>query len=61
MASAGLLLSVTLPLARDAITGPFSLVLVVASALVLAFTKIDSAWVMFGAAAIALAAKLLGN
>jgi len=61
MASAGLLLSVTLPLARDAITGPFSLTLVVASALVLAFTKIDSAWVMLSAAAVALAAKLLGN
>jgi chromate transporter len=58
IASAGLLLSVSMPLARDAITGTFALVLVLASALVLAFTKTDSAWVMLGAALIGLAAKL---
>jgi chromate transporter len=58
IASAGLLLSVSLPLARDAITGPFALVLVVLTFAVLAFTKVDSLWVVLGAAAVGLAAKL---
>ena len=51
IASAGLLLSVSLPLAHDAITGPFALALVLASFGVLAFTKVDSLWVVLGAAA----------
>jgi chromate transporter len=58
IASAGLLLSVSLPLARDAITGPFALVLVVVTFAVLAFSKVDSLWVVLGAAAAGLVAKL---
>jgi len=57
IASAGLLLSVSLPLARDAITGPFAFVLVLASFVVLAFTKVDSLWVVLGAAVVGLAAR----
>jgi len=58
VATAGLLLSATLPLARDAIHGGFSLGLVIATFLILSFTKIDSAWVMFGAAVLGLVVKL---
>jgi chromate transporter len=58
LSSAGLLLSASLPLARDAITGTFSLAIVAVSFVVLSFTRVDSAWVMLGAAAAALIAKL---
>jgi chromate transporter len=58
VATAGLLLSATLPLARDAIHGGFSVGIVIATFLILSFTKIDSAWVMFGAAVLGLVVKL---
>jgi chromate transporter len=61
LASAGLLLSSSLPLARDAITGVLSLVIVVVTFLALSFTRVDSAWMMLGAAGVGLTAKLLGN
>jgi chromate transporter len=57
-ATAGLLLSATLPLARDAIHGGISVAIIVATFLILSFTKIDSAWVMFGAAVVGLAVGL---
>ncbi len=60
LASAGLLLSASLPLARDAITGALSLAIVVVTFVLLSFTRIDSAWVMLGAATLGLASKLLG-
>ena len=60
LAAAGLLLSASLPIARDAITGTISLVIVAASFVLLAFTRVDSAWVMAGAAAVGLAAKVVG-
>lgn len=50
LAAAGLLLSAAMPLTQDAFTGWFSMVLIVASFGVLTFTKIDSAWIMIGAA-----------
>lgn len=58
LASAGLLLSASLPLARDATTGPLTVAIVAASAVVLSFTKIDSAWLILGAAALGLVAKM---
>jgi chromate transporter len=58
VATAGLLLSASLPLARDAIHGGFSLGIVIATFAVLSFTPVDSAWVMLGAAALGLLAKL---
>jgi chromate transporter len=58
LATAGLLLSASLPLARDAIHGDISIVILVATFAVLSFTKIDSAWVMLGAAAFGIAAQL---
>ncbi len=59
LASAGLLLSASFPLARDAITGSVTLAIVIGTFLLLSFTRVDSAWVMLGAAAIGLGAKLL--
>jgi chromate transporter len=57
LASAGLLLAASLPLAGDAITGAVTLAIVVVTAIVLSFTRVDSAWVMLGAAIVGLAAK----
>ena len=50
LAAAGLLLSAAMPLTRDALTGVFAFMVVVVSFLLLTFTKIDSAWLMAGAA-----------
>jgi chromate transporter len=58
VATAGLLLSASLPLARDAIHGGFSLGMVMAAFVILGFTKVDSAWVMLGAALLGLLVKL---
>jgi chromate transporter len=57
LASAGLLLSASVPLARDAITGPLTLGIVLLSFAVLALTKIDTVWVVLGGALIGLIAK----
>jgi len=57
LASAGLLLSASLPLARDAITGPVTLGIVVLSFGLLVLTKIDTLWVVLSGALIGLLAK----
>ena len=57
LANAGLLLSASLPLARDAITGWLTLGIVLASFAVLVLTKIDTVWVVLAGAAAALIAK----
>lgn len=54
VASAGLLLAATLPLARTAVAAPLTGAIALASFAVFAFTRIDSAWVMLAAAAIGL-------
>lgn len=59
-AAAGLLLSTTLPLARHTVTSPLSAALAVASCAALAFTRVDAAWVIVGAAAVGLMAGLAG-
>jgi chromate transporter len=59
LAAAGLLLTAAMPLTKDALTGPFALIIVVASFALLTFTKIDSAWLMAGAAAAGLLTLLL--
>jgi chromate transporter len=58
LASAGLLLFASVPLARDAIVGPLTLVLALISFAVITFTRIESMWVMFAAAAVGLVARL---
>jgi chromate transporter len=59
LGSAGLLLASSVPLARDADTGLLSLAIMIAAFLVLSFTRLNTAWLMAGAAAVGLAAKLL--
>jgi chromate transporter len=57
LASAGLLVSSSVPLTRDAYTGVVSTVLMAASFGVLTFTRIDSAWLILAAAGAGLAAS----
>ena len=59
LASAGLVFSASLPLARDAITGAVAVLIFGVTFVVLSFTRVDSAWLMVGGAALALGAKLL--
>ncbi len=59
LGSAGLLLASSVPLARDADTGPLELAIMIAAFLVLGFTRLNTAWLMAGAAAVGLAAQLL--
>lgn len=59
LGSAGLLLGATIPMARDAVTGPLLGAILTVSFLALAFTRVETWWVMGGAAAVGLAAKLL--
>jgi chromate transporter len=58
LASAGLLISSSVPLTMDAFTGVFSAILMAASFGILTFTRIDSAWLMLGAAGVGLASSL---
>ncbi len=59
LASAGLLLSASLPLARDAVTGPLTFGIMLASVAVLALTKVDTLWVVLGGAAAGLISKMV--
>ena len=59
LGSAGLLMAATVPMARDAATAPLLAAIVAVSFATLAFTRIQTWWVMGGAAAVGLAAKLL--
>lgn len=59
LAAAGLLLAASLPIARDALTGTVPAAIVAASFVLLSFTRVDSAWVMVGAAAAGLIAKMM--
>lgn len=57
-ASAGLLLAVVAPLAREAVTGPFAAVIAVVCT-VLIFRKINPAWLVLGASAAGLIEALI--
>ena len=59
LSSAGLVLSASLPLARDALTGALAVLIFGVTFIMLSFTRVDSAWMMLGGAALALGAKLL--
>ena len=59
LAASGLVVSATVPLARDALTSPLAVGIAVASFLFLVFTKKDTVWVVLGSAAAGLAGKLL--
>jgi chromate transporter len=60
LAGAGLLLASTAPLARDAVTNPLHAMIATTSFVVLAFTRVDTFWVIVGAAAAGLLARLAG-
>ena len=56
LAGAGLMASAAVPLARDAITNPLSLAIFALSFVLIASARVDSLWVMLGAALIGLIA-----
>jgi chromate transporter len=60
LGSAGLLVTASIPLARDALTGPVALLFVVVSFALLTFTRIDSSWVMGGAVVAGILARMFG-
>ena len=60
IASAGLLLAAAIPLARDALTDPVAVMIAAVSLVVLLTTKLDSLWLILGAAIVSLSASLLG-
>ncbi len=59
LSSAGLLISASIPLTRDAATGWLASAVIVVSFAVLAFTRVESWWVMMGAAAVGLGSVLV--
>jgi len=59
LAAAGLIASTTIPLARDALHGPVSILIASASFAFMAFTKRDTLWIIAGSALIGLLAGAL--
>lgn len=59
LAAAGLIASATVPLARDAITGPAPLVIAIAGFFLLIRTRLDVCWVMLGSALVGLIVSAL--
>lgn len=59
LAAAGLLVSSSVPLTRDAVTGVYTFVILAASFAALTFTRINSAWLMLLAALAGLATLLV--
>jgi chromate transporter len=57
--SAGLLVAASLPLARDAVTGVVTAVIVVASILLMIFRKTDALWIVVGAAVVSVVAAAI--
>ena len=60
IASAGLLLAAAIPLAQDALTDPITIVIAAVSLVLLLTTKLDTLWIILGAAMISLSASSLG-
>jgi chromate transporter len=60
IASAGLLFAAAIPLARDALTDWLTVAIAVATVVLLLVSKIDTLWIVLGAAATTLAASSLG-
>jgi chromate transporter len=59
LAAAGLVVSSTVPLARDALTSPLAVGIALGSFLFLVLTRKDTLWVVLGAAIVGLLGKLL--
>lgn len=60
IASAGLLLSAAIPLGRDGLTGPVTILIAAASFVLFLTTKLDTLWIILGAALISLSASSFG-
>lgn len=60
VASAGLLLAAAIPLAKDALTDPVTIGLAIVSFVLLLTTKLDTLWIILGAALVSLSASSLG-
>ena len=60
IASAGLLLAAAIPLARDALTDPITVAIAAVSLVLLLTTKLDTLWIILGAAMVSLTAASLG-
>ena len=60
IASAGLLLAASIPLAKDALTDPITVGIAVVSLALLLVTKLDTFWIILGAATCSLSAAALG-
>ena len=52
LAGAGLMAAAAVPLARDAVTGPLTFSIVAASFILIAITRVDTLWIMLGAAVV---------
>ena len=59
LAAAGLVISATVPLAKDALTGSLAAAIALASFLFLVLTKKDTVWVIAGSALLGLIGKLV--
>jgi chromate transporter len=59
IASAGLLLAAAIPLAREALTNPITIGIAVATVVLLLTTKLDTLWIILGAAVISWSASSL--
>jgi chromate transporter len=60
LASAGLLFAASIPLARDALTDPMTIAIAVVSFVLLLTTKLDTLWIILGAAVVSVSASSLG-
>lgn len=60
VASAGLLLAAAIPLARDALVDPVTIAIATVSLVLLLSTKLDTLWLVLGAAVTSLSASSLG-
>jgi chromate transporter len=59
LAAAGLIAASTIPLARDALHGPISIAIALASFAFMAFTQRDTLWIIAGSAVVGLLASSL--
>jgi chromate transporter len=60
IASAGLLLAAAIPLGRDGLTDPVTVGIALISFVLLLTTKLDTLWIIVGAALVSLSASSLG-
>ena len=60
IASAGLLLAASIPLARDALTDPVTIAIAFVSLVLLLVTELDTLWIILTSAAVSLSASSLG-